>query len=147
MNHLMNLSQRYHRTKGYLEQQQEEPPLGQSGAPCRAGGECFAPCFDNNDKHNEALCASTKILCSGIVIWFTETSFRGQFSWFLKIVEEHPNGSKLTPGYPWWLPDITWVILARFWEHQFFIIFTILVEVCPSSKGSRFRTKKVLIPS
>ena len=41
--HLMNLSQRYHGTKGYLETQQEEPPLGQSGVPCLPGGECFAP--------------------------------------------------------------------------------------------------------
>ena len=78
-------------------------------------------------KHNEALCASTKILCSGMVIRCTETSFRGQFSWFLKIVEEHPNGSELFPGYSWWLPDITWIILDRFWDHQFLIISITLV--------------------
>ena len=62
-----------------------------------------------------------------MVIRCTETSFRSQFSWFLKIVEEHPNGSKLTPGYPWWLPDITWMILDWFWDHQFFIIPITLV--------------------
>ena len=97
-----------------------EPPKGHL-----AGGECFAPL--TMMKHNEALCASTKILCSGMVIRCTETSFRNQFSWFLKIVEEHPNGSKLTPGYSWWLPDNTWMILDRFWDHQFFIISITLV--------------------
>ena len=48
--HLMNLSQRYHGTKGYLETQQEEPPLGQSGVPCLPGGECFAPNHQGSSK-------------------------------------------------------------------------------------------------
>ena len=50
-------------------------------------------------KHNETLCASTKKMCSDMVIWCTETSSRGQISWFLKITKDHPNQSKIIPGY------------------------------------------------
>jgi hypothetical protein len=43
--HLINLSQRYHGSKGSLESRQEEPPLRHSGAPWEPGGECFAPLY------------------------------------------------------------------------------------------------------
>ena len=38
----MNLSQRYHGSKGFQESRQEEPPLEQSDVPCESGGQCFA---------------------------------------------------------------------------------------------------------
>ena len=51
----MNLSQRYHGSKGSPDYMVEEPPLGHSGAPWKPGGECFAPCFTiiKIDKHDQ----------------------------------------------------------------------------------------------
>ena len=45
---IINLSRRYHGSKGSLESQVEEPPLSQFGAPLKPGGECFAPRFKSN---------------------------------------------------------------------------------------------------